>query len=332
MIYGNMILENQYNNLIKSDIEIIQEYYNNEISFLESIIDFKNESSNITESTDLESLHEGFLETIKNKIKELIQKFLDWCKKLIRLIKDKFFKNNINIDLTDSLNKMNEDLKMHMKEKFDEADRYMKEKFDKTNSSKSKENKSNKIEKIKYKVFKEDFYPKILYKQEYLFTIANNIYKPINTILNMSIKDDENATGLKKFNDGEIKHQLNKMNNIKLPEIEDFIVEKTMILDSNSYNKISKEYKYTERKCKDLIDNINIEYQRYYDNLYKVRKKLEKNIKSDTSESEGYEVLYKSVNECIMVLKNIPGKFLPVVNKILRLNKLFTTNYIIIEE
>lgn len=92
MIYGNIILENQYNTTIKSDIEIIQEYYNNEISFLESIIDYKDQS--INESVDLETIQEGFFENVIKRIKELIQKFMNWIKSIFikfkNLLKQKF--------------------------------------------------------------------------------------------------------------------------------------------------------------------------------------------------------------------------------------------------
>ena len=75
MIYGNMILENQLEKLT-DHANIIQEYYENEVSFLNSIIEYQDKSL-ITESTDLQVLQEGFAENIAKKIKELIDKFLN---------------------------------------------------------------------------------------------------------------------------------------------------------------------------------------------------------------------------------------------------------------
>lgn len=77
MIYGDMILENQLEKLT-DPIRIMQEYYENEISFLNSVILYQNECSIVTESTELEALHEGFIETVKNTVKKIIKRFIEF--------------------------------------------------------------------------------------------------------------------------------------------------------------------------------------------------------------------------------------------------------------
>lgn len=103
MIYGSMILENQLEKLT-DHANIIQEYYENEVSFLNSIIEYQDKSL-ITESTDLQVLQEGFMENIAKKIKELIDKFLDWLKKLwskfTELFKKKVDSEDIKIKNTE---------------------------------------------------------------------------------------------------------------------------------------------------------------------------------------------------------------------------------------
>ena len=92
MIYGDLILENKINRLTTNPLTAMQEYYENEISFLNFIVEYKDECL-VTESYNLETLHEGFIGNIIEKIKELIEKFIDWIKSIMSAIKDFFTKD-----------------------------------------------------------------------------------------------------------------------------------------------------------------------------------------------------------------------------------------------
>lgn len=89
MIYDDIIIENSLNNLIKDQGDIIKEQYQNQIDILNTIIKFQS-------CDDLSIIKEEFKETIKNKIKEIIKKFIEWCKQLktkIDLFMAKYMKN-----------------------------------------------------------------------------------------------------------------------------------------------------------------------------------------------------------------------------------------------
>lgn len=89
MIYDDIIIENSLNNLIKDQGDIIKEQYQNQIDILNTIIEFQS-------CDDLNVIKEEFKETIKNKIKEIIKKFIEWCKQLktkIDLFMAKYMKN-----------------------------------------------------------------------------------------------------------------------------------------------------------------------------------------------------------------------------------------------
>ena len=108
MIYGNMILEQNFNKMT-DPIKIMTEYYENEISFLNSVINYQNECT-VTESYELETLHEGFIETAKNKIKELINKFVNWLKGLWAKFTALFKKKVDNAEA--AVNKAKESMKL----------------------------------------------------------------------------------------------------------------------------------------------------------------------------------------------------------------------------
>lgn len=96
MIYGHIIREqyatNQLNNIISSPLEIMQEYYENEISLYKSALEYKDNC--IGESYyELQSLEEGFVGNIIEKIKEIIKNFIDWIKGVFKAIGD-FFKKD----------------------------------------------------------------------------------------------------------------------------------------------------------------------------------------------------------------------------------------------
>lgn len=117
MIYGNMIYEQQFNSLIDNPLESLKEFYENEIDILNSIINEANEivrndkiidaDYEETESKNLaDSTKDGFVKRAIEKIKEIIQKFIEWCKKLMESIKNFFLKDTKTI-----INELNEVIK-----------------------------------------------------------------------------------------------------------------------------------------------------------------------------------------------------------------------------
>lgn len=111
MIYGDMILEQKFDSLIKSPTEIMEEYYENEIYFLNSVIECQNsimENGSILES-DNNYIIEGFASNIIQKIKEIIDKFIEWCKNIFKSIKNIFTKKEKDIKTTNE--KVKNDLK-----------------------------------------------------------------------------------------------------------------------------------------------------------------------------------------------------------------------------
>lgn len=121
MIYGDAILREQANKLFLDPIEIMQEYYENELYFLNQTIKFNNESNTITESSELTAIREGFVQTTINKIKEILQKFLDW----LRGIKDKIMKLFIK-DIEKVKKQLEDDIKNLQKAEGNEIWKYTK--------------------------------------------------------------------------------------------------------------------------------------------------------------------------------------------------------------
>lgn len=96
MIYGNIIREQQLNSLIDSPMTILREYYENEIALLNDTIKYQDSihEAIVTESSEAEYIHEGFISNIVEKIKELLQKFIDWVKNVLSAIRNLFKKDN----------------------------------------------------------------------------------------------------------------------------------------------------------------------------------------------------------------------------------------------
>lgn len=82
MIYANIINENRLDSLLEkaSPMQLMREYYENEIIVLKESIQYQDDMHDaiVSESYDIESIHEGFIGNIVDKIKELLQKFIDW--------------------------------------------------------------------------------------------------------------------------------------------------------------------------------------------------------------------------------------------------------------
>lgn len=119
MIYGDIIYEQQFENIV--NINPIIEFYQNEISILESvnemsenIISFNEADDVVVHSKFINADHsektDGTKEVVKkfvkkaiDKIKEIIKKFIEWCKKIASTIKGFFVKD------IDKLTKENEE-------------------------------------------------------------------------------------------------------------------------------------------------------------------------------------------------------------------------------
>lgn len=104
MIYADVIYKRQFDTFLNENI--IAEYYQNEISLLESIIEMNNEVASINEANDLvvsdkyidadyevKEVKDSFVKKAIQKLKELVQKFIEWCKKLAATIKGYFLKD-----------------------------------------------------------------------------------------------------------------------------------------------------------------------------------------------------------------------------------------------
>lgn len=295
MIYGNIVLENSLNEMT-NPINIMTEYYENEISFLNSVIEYQ---EIVSESCDLKTLHEGFIETTKNKIKELIDKFIKWLKDLWNKFASLFKKkvnneaNNVKkaktaIDLIEHNPNLSEEQK---NEKIDNIlygfTKSNKEETNNVNSKKDKENNSK-----KYKMyFIETYY------------IANQIF---NTMHNVDIKSIINPFF---ENDQYINNQIERINeqldNIKFKPLND-------IWDD-----------YTQGYCIELgtIDPKEI-LKSYDDNLkeYEELKKYIEKIKNDID---------RNIHQLKRTINNLPADmrkenltlYTSVVNKYISLTK-----------
>lgn len=76
-----------------TEMSILKEYYENEITLLNYVIEYKNALSNVNESTELAVIQEEFNNKAINKIKEIIKKFIEFCKNILRTVKDKIKKH-----------------------------------------------------------------------------------------------------------------------------------------------------------------------------------------------------------------------------------------------
>lgn len=73
---------------LPTELQIMEEYYQNEIDFLNMVIEYKDALGSVNESY-IESIHEGYMENLKKKAKEMIRRFIEFCNKIITIIKEK---------------------------------------------------------------------------------------------------------------------------------------------------------------------------------------------------------------------------------------------------
>ena len=117
MIYSSVVYEQQFNTLINADV--ISEFYQNEINILNAIIESNDQLSSIIEDGEVvphekyinadyevKDVKDSFVKKIIEKLKELVQKFIEWCKKLTASIKGFFLK-----DCKGLIEEINKDLK-----------------------------------------------------------------------------------------------------------------------------------------------------------------------------------------------------------------------------
>lgn len=202
MIYGDMILEQNFNKMT-DPIKIMTEYYENEISFLNSVINYQNECT-VTESYELETLHEGFIETAKNKIKELINKFVNWLKGLWAKFTALFKKKVDNAEA--AVNKAKEAIKLieHdsnlSKEEKEEKKQEVVDKVVKSSEEEKSDtttsNKSNDAHEEEKPIHKDKKYRYYFIEPHYilstlLFRVNHEIYNLVDNILKYSDRDPE---------------------------------------------------------------------------------------------------------------------------------------------
>lgn len=268
MIYGNIIREQQYQKM-SDNIIIIQEYYENEISFLKSVIEYQNKSSMVTESTDLEILHEGFIENIMKKIKEIIRNLKEWFKKFFNIHESRSKKydqeiKDINKGCEEALDKLKKKAKENQ-EKYGSPQRreeeYEKNKNkqkelderEKERKQRLKDLENTDIEIIYYNVYGTNFYTKYLHSRK----IYYNIYDEI--LVDISDYDTDNFE--------------KPINNLTQSNQE--------ILDSNAED-ILKEYETVKtvkvNKLKDIIDDLDKSIKEYHIGMTKYIREVNKGL------------------------------------------------------
>ena len=72
---------------IPTQLDIMKEFYENEITLLNYTIEHNTVLSNVNESTDLAVINEEFNNKVINKIKTIIIQFIEFCKKMGRIVK-----------------------------------------------------------------------------------------------------------------------------------------------------------------------------------------------------------------------------------------------------
>lgn len=253
MIYGNMILENQLEKLT-DHANIIQEYYENEVSFLNSIIEYQDKSL-ITESTDLQVLQEGFAENIAKKIKELIDKFLNWLKTLWSKFTE-LFKKKIN----------SED------DKIKNAEKKMKDiDNDDTLSKEQKETKKANI--VKYLINsndnntasdKDDDKPKS-FRERYTF-ITHNVSPDVFNLLLSESKYIER-----------IVKRLIRLSKFDIEALNELLLDLASKDSIISYDELWKEYEkeYSGKQYYDKPEDVLKRYKQNIENYERTKTKLE---------------------------------------------------------
>lgn len=295
MIYGDMILENQLEKLT-DPIRIMQEYYENEISFLNSIIDYQNECSIVTESTELEALHEGFIETVKNTVKKIIKRFIEFLKKLSSFIKNKFLKKKQN----------------DISEKFDEDLKKAKEELEKA-----------KKEPIEYEIrcFSSELTDEINSYHSDLMDIRTDIFIHLEHLVDivtgeslfagLYTADEELNDELKKFNDV-IKHTPAPI------KVSDYIIK----YKTDNTFMIKRMFTGVQHKMREMYLSGTIsDIDRAINKCNKLLSKLDKNSNYDGEiDKEKVNIVIKAINTGIAYMQKIYTDTVKVCNEYENIN------------
>lgn len=110
MIYANKVRQMVNESVVfelPSELEIMKEFFENEISFLKATIDYQETLNSVNESY-IEAIQEARVEDIKRMIKELFRKFKEWLKNTINKVTS-YISNkvkNLNIDKSKIIDKV----------------------------------------------------------------------------------------------------------------------------------------------------------------------------------------------------------------------------------
>lgn len=284
MIYGNMILENQLEKLT-DPIRIMQEYYENEVSFLNSIIEYQDKSL-ITESTDLQVLQEGFAENIAKKIKELIDKFLNWLKTLWSKFTE-LFKKKIN----------SED------DKIKNAEKKMKDiDNDDTLSKEQKETKKENIIKnlINSNNIKNDDKPKP-FRERYTF-ITYNVSPDVFNLLLKKSKFIINAEEYISDDIEDLKLLSNNLERYTMPTYDELLKKYEEGYSSKQYydkpEDVLKRYKQNIENYKRTQNELEYYKNETEKSIYKLKQKLNKLVGTD---QETLKLRYGIINKATSI-------------------------------
>ena len=247
-------------------------------------------------------MHEGFIETVKNTVKKIIKRFIEFLKRLSNIIKTKFLKkkqNDISEKFDEELKKVKEELE---KAKKDEPVEYEIRCFSSELAEKILEFK-NIISKKRIEILTnlENLVDIINGTDSFLSTSKDPVNEKLNdTIndLNDIIKDPvENI----KFSDYIIKYKTDNIFTIK--RIFDGMGH---TMRSNYLNNIISDIDKTIKKCIKLLS------------------KLDKNSNNDgEADKEKVNKVIKAINLSIIYMQNMSADVVKVYNEYEKLNNKF---------
>lgn len=350
MIYGNTIYRRKMEQLLESPVAIMQEYYENELSLMEDTIMYQKKMHNaiITESSEVEYIHEGFIENAINKIKELLQKFIDWIKNIISSIKN-FFKKDKGTGSVEDVKKTKEEIEKKKQEilalpeprKPKETIKVAKEvglittEECKEALEKQEENKSSVLEVKRLKG--KDCLDDILRIVKGESKLLNNAYLFVRSIPNsvrakserlskerVSWKHDEiieYKETLERYNDRGLVFPGPRQEKFKFDDYIETIKLETS--NTNMLDKLYDEYKETAEAAKATIDTIN----KYSNEYLKQAETMKKSVDSVAkfSEAELLTDLHKVVNLYVKYAKTGISKYIRAATKVKKLSKKLNT-------
>lgn len=299
-----------------TELQIMEEYYQNEISILNMAIDYRNSKSAVNESY-IEAIHEGFVNNVIEKVKLLIKKFLEWLRSIKDSVMKLFKKNRMTnsqrnkkvkeeLEELDRLQKQAEDLsevlnttlkaarKMDevfncegMDDLFKSVDEELKkmEKDEWTGFSKDFDDALDKVTKSMNLKYTVDMFESGTFRKaaEPLFKIADEADNIINKLTRVNNEEDENKL-YEEFD--QVKEKVNSMisNNSK-----EKILERLEGMKSNK-----KQFDMTTENFNRIMDN---------DDYDKNLEDVDKYINKETTTIEG------SIKKLEGIAKQASGKF-----------------------